>query len=171
MGEIKSTMDLVLEKTRGLTLSSDDKEKLAQEERERKIQGLINRYMDQYISLSRLKEEMEKMAGTEKDLFVEPAKRQLLAHLDFDRDNSPVFSALKELAGVDTSPLVALQGEYQSEKETAKKEIAQKSLEKLKEKGVSGPAVVPNIEKDPAWTQFLEALHARYQERLKPLAL
>jgi hypothetical protein len=171
VGEIKSTIDLVLEKTRGFTLSSEDKEKLAQKELEKKIQGLISRYLDQLIPMSRLAEEMEKMAGTEKGLSVRLVKRHLLAHLDFDRDNSNILSALEEVAGVDTEPLVALQEGYQSEKEEAKKDITEKGLERLQGKGVSGSAVVPNLGKDPAWTQFLEGLHKRYQKKLEPMVL
>ncbi|MBW1690518.1 MAG: hypothetical protein DRG87_08550 [Deltaproteobacteria bacterium] len=171
MGEIKSTIDLVLEKTNGLTLSSEDKEKLAQKELEKKIQGLISRYLDQFIPLSRLTEEMEKIAGAKKDLSVRLAKRHLLAHLDFDRDNSHILSALEEIADVDTAPLVALQEQYQSEIEEAKKGITEKGIEKLRKKGISGSAVVPNLGRDPAWTQFLEGLHKRYQERLEPMVL
>lgn len=171
MGEIKSTIDLVLEKTRGLTLSSEDKQKIAQKELEKKIQGLISRYLDQLIPMSRLAQEMEKMAGIEKDLSVRLLKRHLLAHLDFDRDNSRILSALEEVAGVNTASLVALQEEYQSEKEEAKKGITEKSLERLQERGISGSAVIPNLGKDPNWTQFLEGLHKRYQERLEPMVL
>ena len=171
MGEIKSTIDLVLEKTRGLTLSSEDKEKIAQEELEKKIQGLISRYLDQLIPMSRLTEEMKKMADTEKDLSVRLVKIHLLAHLDLDRDNSRILSALQEVAGVDTASLVALQEEYRSEKEEAKKDITEKGLAGLRERGIAGSAVVPNLGKDPHWTQFLERLHKRYQERLEPMVL
>ena len=171
MGEIKSTIDLVLEKTRDLSLSSQEKQKLAQKELEKKIQGLISRYLDQLIPMSRLAEEMERMAGTEKDLSVRLLKRHLLAHLDFDRDNSRILTALEEVAGVDTASLVNLQEEYQSEKEGAKKGITEKSLEWLQERGISGSAVVSNLGKDPHWRQFLEGLHKRYQERLKEMGL
>jgi hypothetical protein len=171
VGEIKSTIDLVLEKTRDLTLSRDDKQKIAQNELEKKIQGLINRYLDQLIPMSRLTEEMEKTAGTEKDLSVRLLKRHLLAHLDLDRDNSSILSALEEVAGVDTASLVALQEEYRSEKQGAKKGITEKSLERLKAKGVSGSAVVPKLGKDPDWTKFLDGLRKRYQERLESIVL
>jgi len=46
LGEIKSTIDLVLEKTRNLTLSKEEKLSLAQEELEKKIGVLLNRYLD-----------------------------------------------------------------------------------------------------------------------------
>jgi len=171
VGEIKSTIDLVLEKTNGLTLSGEDKEKLAQKELEKKIQGLISRYLDQFIPLSRLTEEMEKMAGAEKDLSVRFAKRHLIARIDFDCDTSNILYALEGVAGVDTAPLVALQEEYRSEKEEARKGITEKSIERLQDKGISGSAVVPNVGRAPGWTQFLEGLHKRYQQRLEPMVL
>lgn len=171
MGEIKSTIDLVLEKTRGLTLSSKDKEEIAQKEVEKKIQGLISRYLDQLIPMSRLTEEMEKIADTEKDLSVRLLKTHLLAHLDLDRDNSSILLALEEAAGVDTASLVALQEEYRSEKEEAKVDITEKSLAGLRERGIDGSAVVPNVEKDPAWTHLLEGLRERYRESLEEMEL
>ena len=171
MGEIKSTIDLVLEKTKGLTLSSEDREKLAQEELEKKIQGLISKCLDQLIPISQLTEEMERMAGTDKDLAVRLLKTHLLARIDFDRDNTNILSALDQVAGADTAPLVVLQDEYRAGKEEAKKGIMKKSLEMLEEKGVSGAAVVPNLGKDPAWNRFLKGLHERYQERLEAMAL
>ncbi len=60
MGEIKSTIDLVLEKTRNLTLSKEEKLGLAREELEKKIGGLLNRYLDNLLPISRLKEELKK---------------------------------------------------------------------------------------------------------------
>jgi hypothetical protein len=111
------------------------------------------------------------MADTEKDPPVELVKKHLLAHLDFDRDNSSILSALEEVVGVDTASLFDLQEEHQSEKEEAKKGITEKSLEGLKERGISGSAVVPNLEKAPAWMQFIEGLHKRYRQRLEAMVL
>jgi hypothetical protein len=166
MAEIKSTMDLVMEKTRNLTLSSEDKQKLAREELERKVQGLVNRYLDQLIPLSRLTEEIEQMRGPEKGLAHRLLKADLLARLDLDRDNSSILSALKQAAGVDIAILTHLQDEYQSEKEHAKGSFMEKALARLRERGISGPSVVPNLGKDHNWMQFLDTLHAKYGERL-----
>jgi hypothetical protein len=98
-------------------------------------------------------------------------KRHLFAHIDFDGDNSNILTALEEVAGVDTALITALQEGYRSEKEEAKKGIVKENLERLRVKGISGSAVVPNLAKDPAWRQFLEGLHKRYQELLEPMAL
>lgn len=169
MGEIKSTIDLVLEKTKNLTLSSKEKQKLARKELEKKVQGLLKRYLDNLIPLRRLTEEMEKIADNEKGLVYTLLKKHLLAHLDLDSDNSSIFSALNEITGYDVTPLTNLQNEYQSEKERTKKVFIEKSLVTLQERGVSGSAVVPNLDKSPDWNRLLDSLCKRYQERLKTI--
>jgi hypothetical protein len=171
VAEIQSTIDLVLEKTRDLSLSSQEKQELAQQELERRLLGLLSRYLDQLIPLGRLTEEMERIPGTEKELAVRLLKTQLLAHLDLDRDNSSILTALEEVAGIDTAPLMALQEEYRSEKEEAEREITEKCLTGLRDRGIAGPAVVPNLEKDPAWRDFLDGLRTRHQERLEEMEL
>jgi len=169
VAEIKSTIDLVLEKTRDFTLSREEKQKLAQKELEKKLQGLISRYLDQVIPLSRLYEEVGKTAHTEKELAYTLLKTYLLAHLNLDRDNSLILSALKEIRGFDTAFLSNLQEEYQSEREKTERAFHEKSLVTLQEKGVSGSAVVPNLEKNPEWNQFIDTLRSRYLERIETL--
>jgi len=171
VAEIKSTIDLVLEKTRDLSLSSQEKQGLAQQELEKRLLGLISRYLDQLIPLCRLTEEMEAMPGTEKELAVRLLKTHLIAHLDLDRDNSSILTALEEIAGIDTASLMTLQEEYRSEKEEAEKEITEKCLAGLRDRGIAGSAVVPNLGKDPVWTHFLDGLRTKYQKSLEEMEL
>jgi len=164
-------MDLVLERTRDLSLSSQKKQKLAQQELERRLLGLISKYLDQLMPLGRLTEEMKAMPGNEKESAVRLLKKHLIAHLDFDRDNSSILTALKEIGGIDTASLMALQEEYRSEKEEAEKEITEKCLAGLRSRGISGSAVLPNLGRDPAWTNFFDGLRTRYGERLEEMEL
>jgi len=110
---------------------------------------------------------VEKTAHTEKELAYALLKKYLLAHLNLDRDNSLILSALKEISGFDTAFLSNLQEEYQSEREKTKRAFQEKGLVTLQEKGVSGSAVVPNLEKNPDWNQFIDNLRRRYLERLE----
>jgi hypothetical protein len=57
MGEIKSTLDLVMEKTKDLTLSSEEKKAQKQKEIENRIKGLLQKYQDGFLSKSELKTE------------------------------------------------------------------------------------------------------------------
>ena len=169
MGEIKSTIDLVLEKTRNLTLGKEEKLSLAREELEKKIGGLLNRYLDNFLPLKRLKQEVENIASNECDLAYKFLKKHLLAHFDLDSDNSSILSALSEVAGFDITPLTILHKEYQSEKEETERAFKERILKALKGRGVSGSAVVPNLDQIPDWDLFLKGLHKRHQERLKSI--
>ena len=49
MGEIKSTLDLVMEKTRHLTLSQKEKEEQKQIEVNKRLKGLLQKYQDNLL--------------------------------------------------------------------------------------------------------------------------
>ncbi len=167
MGEIKSTLDLVLEKTRGLTLSREEKLDLARQELEKKVHGLINRYLDHLIPLSRLKEEMADIDSEGHGLASRLLTGYLLACFDLDRDNSSILSALSEIAGFDTGPLAAVQKEYESAREDSGRAFKEKILLGLEERGVSGSAVVAHLDQNPEWNRFHKGLRKRYSERIK----
>jgi len=59
MGEIKSTLDLVLEKTKNLTLSSEEKEEQRQKEIENRIKGMMQKYQDGMLSKNQLTTDYE----------------------------------------------------------------------------------------------------------------
>ena len=61
MGEIKSTLDLVMEKTRHLSLSSAEKQKQKSIEIENRIKDLLQKYEDQIVSTDNLKTEFDKI--------------------------------------------------------------------------------------------------------------
>ncbi|MFW6115174.1 MAG: hypothetical protein ACOC6E_02630 [Thermodesulfobacteriota bacterium] len=171
MGEIKSTLDLVLEKTKDLSLSSQEKQKMAEQNLEKKVRSLLSKYLEELIPLDRLTEEVEQIAGTQKALALQFLKTQLLNQIDFDRDNSSILAALKEIGGIDISSLSLLQQEYLSEKEAAKREITEKSFAELQHKGITGSAVVPNLENNPDWKNFSDRLNKKYRKRVGEMEL
>ena len=166
MGEIKSTLDLVFEKTKNLTLSDEEKLSLAREKLDKKVQVLCNRYLDNFFPLNRLKNEMEKIASNDRKRAHNFFKEYLLSRFDLDSENSLIVSALIEIARFDITSLKNLQEKYNSEKESTKKALKEKSLLALKERGVSGSAVGVNLDTNPEWNEFLKTLRKRYQERL-----
>ena len=166
MGEIKSTLDLVLEKTRNLTLSDEEKRDLARDELDKKIRGIAGKYLDNLLPLNRLKEELENIQSSQPELPYKLFTKHLLAHVDLDADASAIVTALQEVVAFDAAPLMALQEEYKAEKEKAQRSFAKDTLSALSEKGVSGSAVVPNLEGIPEWVQFQRDLSEKYRERL-----
>jgi hypothetical protein len=112
---------------------------------------------------------MEKIASNDRELAYSCLKKFLLSRFDLDGNNSLIMSALGEIARWDITSLKNLQKEYNAEKEGTKKAFAEKSLLALKESGVSGSAVVPNLDNISEWNEFLKTLRKRYQERLQTI--
>jgi len=169
LGEIKSTLDLVFEKTKNLTLSDEEKLSLAHEKLDKKVQSFCNRYLDNFFPASRLKDEMEKIVSNDRELAYNFFRKYLLSRFDLDGDNLLIVSALSEIASCDIGSLKNLQKEYDSEKENTKKAVTEKSLLALQESGVSGSAVVVNLDNIPEWNEFLKTLRKKYQERLQTI--
>ena len=167
MGEIKSTLDLVFEKTKNLTLSDEEKLSLARENLDKKVQALCNRYLDNFLALSRLKDEMQKIASNDREQAYHFFQEYLLSRFDLDGDNSLIVSALSEIVSFDMTFLKELHKKYNSEKEGTKKVLTEKSLLSLKERGVSGSAVGVNLDTIPEWNEFLKTLRKRYQEQIQ----
>jgi hypothetical protein len=127
----------------------------------------VNGYLDDRFPVSRLREEVKGIGSKEADLPYKLLTRHLVAHFSLNTDNSAIVSALSEVLGFDTTPLTTLQREYQAEKEEAERSFTKEALRALKKKGVSGSAVVPNLNRISEWDQFLKSLSQRYQKRLE----
>ena len=112
---------------------------------------------------------MEKIASNDRELAYNFFKKYLLSRFDLDGDNLLIVSALSEIASCDISSLNNLKKEYNSEKENTKKAVTEKSLLALQESGVSGSAVLVNLDNIPEWNEFLKTLRKKYQERLQTI--
>ncbi|MGZ3535109.1 MAG: hypothetical protein ACXU9K_07770, partial [Thermodesulfobacteriota bacterium] len=61
MGEIKSTLELAMERTKKFALSDKDKEEIKQKEVLQKAGSLFHRYGDGHLSLNEVLKQIEKM--------------------------------------------------------------------------------------------------------------
>ena len=64
MAEIKSTLDLVMEKTRHLSFSEQEKQEQHSHEFAKRIKGLIQQYQDQKLRVENLKIELSDLRQT-----------------------------------------------------------------------------------------------------------
>ena len=92
MGEIKSTLDLVMEKTRHLTLSQEEKKIQIRIELNRRLQGLLQKYQDNLLKKENLKKELDNLKIAY-DLNVDEMLADLLLNsLKLGRDNTVLIS-------------------------------------------------------------------------------
>ena len=167
MGEIKSTLDLVMEKTRHLTLSQKEKEGQKQIEVNKRLKGLLQKYQDNLLREEQLGQELESLRKTF-DLNVnEMLSHILLDGLKLGSNNISLLELLSAICGFDVSGLEELFHDFQNTIEIA----AQKRIEEVKaslEKNrlISGSAVVPNLEIDSEWLAEVQGIKGKFDQIL-----
>ncbi len=167
MGEIKSTLDLVMEKTRHLTLSQKEKEEQKQIEVNKRLKGLLQKYQDNLLRKEQLEQELGSLRKTF-DLNVnEMLLHILLDGLKLGSNNISLLVILSEICGVDVSGLEELFHDFQNTIGIA----AQKRMEEIKanlakKRLISGSAVVPNLEIDSEWQEAVQGIKGKFDQIL-----
>lgn len=157
MTEIKSTLDLILEKTKDMTLTEEEKSELRLKEIHGKLMGWIQKYRDRAIKLDALRIELD---HTEKEYDQEDVKnlfkKELVRSVEPEQDNTQLFDLLEQLIEENTDRLSRLLDTFYQKRDEEKRRVADKIGHALAEKGISGSAVVPNPVRDEEW----KLLHA-----------
>lgn len=155
MAEIKSTMEIIMEKTKGLTLSEEEEAEVRQQELSGKVRGLIQKFLDSLLDLNKLKAEVDLLSDYPRDIVEEAIIEESLPHMELGEDNAPIYRVFEETLGMNSRPVLDIEGAYLERLEREKKVFETSLKEKIMEKGISGSAVIPNLEADPDWKQFL----------------
>lgn len=168
MGEIKSTLDLVMEKTKHMTLSEAEKKEHRNDEDRKKIRGMLQKYLDGGMAMDELAAGIEKLRNADNPAIDRLLKREIFEKVDLDRENRPLFGLLNKLYGIDTRPLEALLKRYREDLDSESRRRAAASIETLKkQRFISGAAVVPNLENDAEWETRRKGIHGQYGEALE----
>ena len=167
MAEIKSTLDLIMEKTKGLTLSPKEKEEIRREEWVKKARGWIQKFLDGWIDMEKVKSELpgpEAPPGWEKIL-----QTEIFDLLDPEEDNEKRFQLITEILQRPLDPLLKILGGFNQTVEAEKIRQRDQALKRLSDQEISGSAVLPNLELDPAWIQFIAREKKSLLEKLAGL--
>jgi hypothetical protein len=167
MGEIKSTLDLVMEKTRNLTLSSAEKQEQKQKEMQSRLKGLLQKYLDGLLTRNQLKKDylnLKKDFGPADDTSL---VQEILNRLDPDQDNQLLLETLADCCKVDTASIKGTIDEYRNiHRQAALKRTAQLKADLARNFDVSGSAVVPNLEADAQWRGDVQGMRRRFEDHL-----
>lgn len=148
MAEIKSTLDLVMERTRNLTLSEEEKRGHAEAEFTARVKGMICRYEDGLLTAERFAGELSQLMAEFRIADGGAVLGQLAWKLDPHRDNAEIFALLEALAGDLTRKLESLFERYATSVEAMEAQARGRRLSLLESCGISGPAVIPDIDGD-----------------------
>ena len=166
MGEIRSTLDIIMEKTKGLTMSEEERRAFKEQEMEGKVKGLIQKFLDGGLDMVKLKMEMTVLAETNEDMVRMMIRKESIPRIEIGENNEPILRILEETTGLDTvsirTALKDFEGKLEQEKGVREKEL----IKSLNKKGLSGSAVLPNLEADPEWGQRVSKMRNEFQKKL-----
>lgn len=163
MGEIKSTLDLVMEKTKHLTLSDEEKVVQQRAEVEKKIFGLVRKYQDNLIAKTFIEKEMDVIRETHAVDVDEILRQTLLQSLGLENRNEPILELLSDICGVDISGFERVFQDFMDRVGTTAKDRV-KAIKKdlANTQSISGTAVIPNLETDQEWLSVLEETKVKF---------
>jgi hypothetical protein len=167
LGEIKSTLDLVLERTKHLSQSSEEKQAQKQKDITNRLNGLLQKYQDRLLSLGQLEREYEALKTEFKLTDHTALAAQVIGRLDPDSDNRALFEVLEHCCQLDYAGLADVIDEYRADYQKAAQSRMAPMEERLtREYLISGSAVVPNLESDEQWHLAAQKVRAGYEEKI-----
>jgi hypothetical protein len=173
MGEIKSTLELAMERTKKFAVSEKEKEEIKQKEVLQKATSLFHRYREGHLPLNNILKEIEKMekktAITVKKLLLS----QWIDALSLEDDDERIFKGIESLKGRSIDEVKqkfhSLLSQYLSEKEKVKEEVKVQFTEALRKEGIYGNALEPQIEGGELWKKENEKLDQIYKVKLEEI--
>ncbi len=160
MAEIKSALELAMEKSKKYVISAEEREKIREKEILQKATGLFHRYKEGHLSQSEMMREIEKMDEKVRERVKEVLFSQWVDALSLDLDPDRLVGALESLKGRSlndiTKKFESLRSVYRNEIEEARQTLSLELVEALKERGIDGEAVEPNVEGSEEWKGRVE---------------
>lgn len=168
MSEIKSTLDLVMEKTKHLSMSKEEKAAQQKDDLIKTLKGLILKFNDQLLTQEQISKELRSIEQTHVFDVRSELINEVLGEIDLDKDNVRLTVILNEVCDVDTALLETVLTEYRESVSSAKEKRISEIKEQLHEKRrISGSAVVPNLETDTGWQQAIASVKETYRKRVE----
>jgi hypothetical protein len=167
VAEIKSTFELVMEKTRGITLSQKDRE----EQKNREIKLKIGRLLQKYQNRELRKDHMEREFNALKKVYGETAHDQVLyesiERINLDENFNLLEDFLKSFLGLELRQVEFILKDYRETLQNLTQETIVRLKEVLEKKHcISGSAVLPNVEGDNAWQAAAKEIKDRFSMQL-----
>lgn len=167
MAEIKSTLDIIMEKTRGMTLSDEEKKELEEREIRGKVHGWLQRCMDGLVDPEELEKQLEQLKPAMRPWAAGMIVEAALERVDPREENGRLIEVIQTVGRKDTQPLKAMIDACGHDLSKRREERRRALLESLGQAGIRGSAVIPNVEADSVWQSTEEALLADFRKKAR----
>jgi len=171
MGEIKSSLELAMERTKKFAISEKEKEEIKQKEVLRKATSLFHRYREGHLPLNDILKEIEKMekktAITVKELLLS----QWIDALSLDDDSEKILKGIESLKQKTIDEVKQkfhqMLSQYRGEQQKIKEKVRVQFTEAMRRDGIYGSAVDLKIEGGEPWEKEKEKLDHSYKMKLE----
>jgi hypothetical protein len=172
MGEIKSTLELVMERTRGMVQSREEREQDIFRERARKAAVLAEKHLSGETGLAAFVERLDALSGREPGFDARAAARLHLARtLPLDgAEGKTALAALACLGSPHVREMEEAMEKMAGETEEAEKQAEARLAAELAGRGISGSAAVLRPRTDPGYEKARAAIRERARARIARLA-
>jgi hypothetical protein len=167
MAEIKSTLDIIMEKAKKFSVTEEERQGFKRQELEGKIKGLVQKTVDGILDSDRFQVEVAALQAKDKDLVDQVLKEELVTRLELGQNSQELLKMLEYAAGSTSSGVRKVLADFEKKGEK-QNEIRRKTLlESFKKKGISGSAVLPNLDADPEWARVRSEIRQQLQEEIR----
>ncbi len=172
MSEIKSTLDLIMEKTRHLSMNQEEKESVKKQELARKVRGIISLFLSEERDATYLDHQMKLLAEDDKNEGNKICKNLLIERIHSFEDNQRVLAGVEKLLGENERDrwegiIEKLKTPLMAESEKTRLESESHFREILAAEGLRGPAILPRPEKDPLLKEEKERVAKAFEQALR----
>jgi hypothetical protein len=172
MAEIKSAVELAMEKTKDLHLSRAEMEQFKEDEIKSKAQGLANRFLEVDFHFKEVEKELSKWSPEERRVVENLMLQNFCGAITLDGDNDLIFQGIEALRKDGqgfTRQIQELMKEYRRQRAKAHRETEKNLLAQFAKQGISGSAVQAKVEVSPDWEGALARFKPAFEEKLRAL--
>jgi hypothetical protein len=167
MAEIKSTLELVMERTRHLTQSEEEKREQAVAEFKKSVSGLLQKLLDGALAPDHFRDDLLRLQENAQVSDSGIILGEICKRLDLDGDNRGALNLLGEAFGISPQGIADVFAEYlEAAQELAGKKREEIRRDLLEKQGIGGTAVVPNLAADPNWAVEKQRLRNGFESLL-----
>lgn len=172
MSEIKSTLDLIMEKTRHLSMNEEEKSSLKQKELSRKVRGMALTFLQGEKNVKVFVQEMNALPSEQQQEAHRLCLDCFLERLTPFGNNARILTGVENLLGrTEGERWEAVVREMKKniqEKQTGLLEKAEiEALQFLASRGLQGPALLPVIKESRFWKEEEEKLVEAFQKSVQ----
>jgi hypothetical protein len=166
MAEIRSTLDLVLERTKNLTMTEEEKSSLQKKELEGRIKGWVRKYRDGLMNLNAVKTRMSAIPEKERKASRDILKNLVLENLPAQGEDLKILDLLERILEESREPYLAAVEHFQKTLAVERSRRLEVLKAGLAERGISGSAVTPNPDRDASWEIVHQKVLAEFRRAL-----